>query len=115
MKRGAGFRYVVGAVVLVMGLAVGLVVGCTSETASAQVVRGWVYADGPVDGAEVGVYYSSSGKLLSTEKSRTYHTGTFDLTVNNLPSEFTVIATNGTVNGQAFTGQIKANAGLPGG
>jgi hypothetical protein len=70
-------------------------------------IRGWVLADGPVSGAQVTML-DRDGNPIDGATDTTFETGTFALPVQDAPLEFTVVATGGLMNGQAFAGTLRA-------
>ncbi|MEZ4554479.1 MAG: hypothetical protein R3B59_11360 [Dehalococcoidia bacterium] len=92
---------------LVLLASLGLIACGDTDTSPEALIHGWVIADGPVSGAEVTLL-DHEGNPIEGASDTSYETGTFALPVDHIPHEFTVVAEGGTMNGQAFAGELRA-------
>ena len=74
-------------------------------------IRGWVFADKPIIGAKVSIYKTSKEKeLLSLGKeTKTSDKGTFLISVDEVPGNFRIVASDGELYGKKFMTKLKAD------
>lgn len=90
-----------------MFAALGLIACGDDDAGGEESIAGWVIADGPVSGAQITLL-DREGVPIEGATGTSYETGTFSLPVERIPLQFTVVATGGTVNGQAFGGELRS-------
>lgn len=90
-----------------MFAALGLMACGDNDADAESFIFGWAIADGPVVGAQVTLL-DHDGVPIAGATAKSVDTGTFGLPIDRIPRQFTVVATGGTVNGQAFGGELRA-------
>jgi len=73
------------------------------------IVQGWVSAEGPVSSANLTFYDITGEQIYQTEESVTGDFGSFLISVNNLPSDFRVVATGGTHDGEVYSEELSVD------
>ena len=77
-------------------------------TRTAVTVRGWAYADAPLQNATLSIHTSDGDEVVRSRANATNANGTFAVPTE-LPPDYRVTVAGGTIGEQVFTGRLVAD------
>ncbi|MBN2241026.1 MAG: hypothetical protein JW712_14745 [Dehalococcoidales bacterium] len=84
--------------------------GCGQDTTtSASIIQGWICAEDAVTDASLLISDFEGKTLFETNTPATGKSGAFLVSADDIPSEFRIVTSGGTVNGIVFTSELKTD------